>query len=373
MKVLIVDDNDQSLYLLRTVLEHAGHEVWPAGDGAEALALAGRRVPDAIITDILMPRLDGFALCRAVRQSEKLGEIPVLLYSATYTDQRDREFGLAVGADRYLEKPMEPADLLGELEGAVNERRQGRGHRPEAGLEERTFLREYNERLVRKLEDKMLALERSYRELAESERRYHELFDVASDVIFTLDPEGVVSLVNRRILETLGRQKADVTGQPLEPLVAPSHRARARESIQQALGGQRRSLDLDFLAADGRVVPMHVVTVPLWQGERPTGLMGIARDMSDRSRDEAERLSRLRQDAREAAARGLADELEDGFLRAAAGLADLARLPAVQADAEMRERLAGLQADLAATLGQVQRRAAGAPAADGDGAIHQTG
>jgi PAS domain S-box-containing protein len=283
MKVLIVDDNDQSLYLLRTQLEHAGHEVWPTGDGAEALAVAGKRIPDAIISDILMPRLDGFALCRAVREDAKLAEVPLLLYSATYTDAKDRAFGLSVGADRYLEKPTDIEDLLRELESAVEERRAGRATRPDGPLEERTYLREYNTRLVRKLEDRMLALERSYRELAESERRYHELFDVASDVIFTLDPEGNFRLVNRRVLEMLGYHTTELIGRPFEPLVTPSHRARARELIQQALSGQRRTLELDFLAADGRVLPMHVVTVPLWQGQRPTGLMGVARDLGDRA------------------------------------------------------------------------------------------
>ena len=121
MKVLIVDDNDQSLYLLRAVLESAGHEVWPASDGVEALALAQKKMPDAVITDILMPQMDGFALCRALRQSPSLGHLPVLLYSATYTDAKDRALGLAVGADRFLEKPMEPADLLHELETAWRE------------------------------------------------------------------------------------------------------------------------------------------------------------------------------------------------------------------------------------------------------------
>jgi len=283
MKVLIVDDNDQSLYLLRTQLEHAGHEVWPAGDGAEALAVAGKRTPDAIITDILMPRLDGFALCRAVRDHATLANVPVLLYSATYTDPKDRAFGLSVGADRYLEKPIDAEDLLSELEAAVRERREGVAVRTETPLEERTYLREYNERLVRKLEDRMLALERSYRELAESERRYHELFDVASDVIFTLDPDGIVSLVNRRVLEMLGYHTTELVGRPFEPLVTASHRVRARESVQQALSGQRRTLELDFLGVDGRVLPMHVVTVPLWQGQRPTGLMGIARDLGGRA------------------------------------------------------------------------------------------
>ncbi len=283
MKVLIVDDNDQGLYLLRTQLEHAGHEVWPAGDGAEALVIAGKQAPDAIITDILMPRLDGFALCRAVRQSAKLADVPVILYSATYTDAKDRAFGLSVGADRYLEKPVEADELLRELESAVEERREGRVPQPGAGLEERTYLREYNERLVRKLEDKMLALERSYRELAESERRYHELFDVATDIIFTLDADANIRLVNRRVLEILGYHTTELVGRPFEPLVSPSHRARARDSVQQALGGQRRTLELDFLRADGRVLPLHVVTVPLWQGQRPAGLMGIARDLGGRA------------------------------------------------------------------------------------------
>jgi PAS domain S-box-containing protein len=136
---------------------------------------------------------------------------------------------------------------------------------------------------VRKLEDRMLALERSYRELAESERRYHELFDVATDVIFTLDPDANFSLVNRRVREILGYHMTELLGRPFEPLVTASHRARARESVQQALNGQRRTLELDFLRADGRVLPMHVVTVPLWQGQRPTGLMGIARDLGVRA------------------------------------------------------------------------------------------
>ena len=65
MNILIVDDNDQSLYLLRAVLEGAGHQTTPASDGAEAFTYALKRRPDAVITDILMPKMDGFAFCRA--------------------------------------------------------------------------------------------------------------------------------------------------------------------------------------------------------------------------------------------------------------------------------------------------------------------
>lgn len=353
MKVLIVDDNDQSLYLLRTVLEHAGHEVWPASDGAEALALAGKNPPDVIISDILMPRLDGFALCRAIRENKLLSNLPVVLYSATYTDAKDRELGLAVGADRYLEKPMEPEDLLAEVASAAEERKSGRPRQSDAALEERTFLREYNERLVRKLEDKMLDLERAYRELAESERRYHELFDVASDVIFTLSPQGSLTLVNRRIQEILGYHPVELQGRSLASLVAASHRKRAEEAVQQALDGQRLTIDLDFLTSDGRALPMQVVAVPLWQGQRPAGIMGIARDMSERSRLEATRLDDARRKGSDEAHKELVDEIEGPLTQVLTGFRDL--LSRKEVDAEARARLASCESDLK-KLGESVRR-----------------
>src|SRR5262245_29787640 len=255
MNVLIVDDNDQSLYLLRAVLEGAGHQTTAASDGAEALAHALKRRPDAVITDILMPKMDGFAFCRAVRDHEALRDVPVLLYSATYTDTKDRELGLALGADRYLEKPMEPTDLLAELDAAVKERKDGKSARGGSTLDEPEFLREYNARLVRKLEDRMLDLERAYRELAESERRYHELFDVASDVIVTFGEGGTITLVNRRIQETLGLHPAEVAGRPCSSLVVPSARPEVEAAFERAIAGQRTSIEVEFLCSEGPLVP----------------------------------------------------------------------------------------------------------------------
>ncbi|MEP7027203.1 MAG: response regulator [Candidatus Eisenbacteria bacterium] len=348
MRVLIVDDNDQSLYLLRTVLEGAGHEVWPAADGTEALERAQKQAPDAVISDILMPRMDGFALCRAMRGIAGLAQVPVLLYSATYTDARDRELGLSVGADRYLEKPMESADLLAELEGAVAERREGGAPARGPVLGEPEYLREYNERLVRKLEDKMLDLDRAYRELAESERRYHELFDVASDVIFTLAPDCSITLVNRRIQEILGHHPAEIVRRPCVSLVTPSARDRAKETFEKALAGQRVSIEIDFLASDGRGVPMSVVIVPLWQGQNPVGLMGIARDMSDQARMTAARVDEAVRRGRIEARRDVADELEASLAQATRAARELAERAGP--DRELANRLVGHVEDLARAL-----------------------
>jgi PAS domain S-box-containing protein len=353
MKVLIVDDNDQSLYLLRTVLENAGHEAWSAADGAEAFAVAQKQAPDAVISDILMPQMDGFAFCRAMRANASLANVPILLYSATYTDSKDRELGLAVGADRFLEKPMEPSDLLAELASAVAERKGGQPPRGAAMMTEPSFLREYNERLVRKLEDKMLDLERAYRQLAESERRYHELFDVASDVIFTLAPDCTITLINRRTQEILGHHPAELMNRPCDTLVTPSSRPRAKETFEKALAGQRLTIEIDFLAADGRAVPMNVVVVPLWQGQRQSGVMGIARDMSERARVEASRLDEARRKAKLEGQRELVDELEGPLAQAAQAARELAAHPGIEQG--VATRLTSQAIDLTRVL-EVTRR-----------------
>jgi PAS domain S-box-containing protein len=353
MKVLIVDDNDQGLYLLRTLLENAGHEVWSAADGAEAFALAQKQVPDAVISDILMPQMDGFSFCRAMRGSASLTNVPILLYSATYTDARDRELGLAVGADRFLEKPMEPTDLLAELASAVSERKGGQAPPNPATMAEPTFLREYNERLVRKLEDKMLDLERAYRELAESERRYHELFDVASDVIFTLTSDCTITLVNRRIQEILGHHPAELIHRPCDVLVTPSARARAKETFEKALAGQRLTIEIDFLASDGRAVPMNVVVVPLWQGQRQAGVMGIARDMSERARVEASRIDEACRKAKLEAHRELVDALEGPLVQAAQAARELAAHPGIEQG--VAKRLTTQAGDLTRVLEATRR------------------
>ena len=85
-KLLIVDDNEQNLYMLQVLLNGHGYEVVLAEDGAKALETARRDPPDMIIADILMPVMDGFALCREWKQDDRLKDIPFVFYTSTYTD-----------------------------------------------------------------------------------------------------------------------------------------------------------------------------------------------------------------------------------------------------------------------------------------------
>jgi PAS domain S-box-containing protein len=165
-KLLIVDDNEQNLYMLQVLLEGHGYEVVSATNGAEALEKARRDRPDMIITDILMPVVDGFTLCREWKKDERLKGIPFVFYTATYTDPKDEEFALSLGAERFIVKPVEPDVFVGMLQEVIREAEAGQLVAPREPVEEEAvYLREYNEALIRKLEDKMLQLEEANRAL----------------------------------------------------------------------------------------------------------------------------------------------------------------------------------------------------------------
>ena len=108
MTILIVDDNEPNLYQLQVLLGASGYQVVTAVNGAEALTAARQNPPDLIISDILMPVMDGFTLCDEWKKDERLRQIPFVFYTATYTDERDREFALGLGAEQFLVKPEEP-------------------------------------------------------------------------------------------------------------------------------------------------------------------------------------------------------------------------------------------------------------------------
>lgn len=99
--VLIADDLEENRYLLSALLQGNGYRVTAVANGVEALAAARRAPPDVIGSDALMPRMDGFALCREWMQDAALKAIPFVFYSATYTDPEDARFALLLGALRY--------------------------------------------------------------------------------------------------------------------------------------------------------------------------------------------------------------------------------------------------------------------------------
>jgi signal transduction histidine kinase len=152
MNLLIVDDHPTNLKLLRAGLEAEGQHVTEAADGLQALQALEREPFDAVISDVLMPGMDGFRLCHELRRSEKLHKVALVLYTSTYNSAGDQQLAESVGADAYVLKPA-PANELIQAVHDARERAQRRERAPPS-IEHAEVLERYNAVLVRKLESR---------------------------------------------------------------------------------------------------------------------------------------------------------------------------------------------------------------------------
>jgi signal transduction histidine kinase len=211
MKVLIADDKEESRYLLEKMLEGHGYQVMAVSNGAEALGQALVQSPDIIISDILMPKMDGFQLCHECKRNEQLKNIPFIFYTATYTSSQDEKFALTLGAHTFIRKPTEPNIFLKILFDAfVKTKSRSLALAKVSSLEPSLYLTEYNKRITAKLEDKVTELERKITERRQAEKRlknaYHELRRTQDQLI-----------QNEKIV-TVGRLASGVAHQIRNPL-----------------------------------------------------------------------------------------------------------------------------------------------------------
>ncbi len=165
-RVLIVDDNEDNLYYLRTLLEAYGFDVESAVHGAEALAKARQSPPGLVISDLLMPVMDGYTLLRHWKLDDNLRNIPFVVYTATYISSEDEKLALDLGADAFIVKPKEPDEFMAVIRHVLS-RVIGAGsesvHMPVAS--DQDIVKQYSAALVRKLEEKTIQLEAANRAL----------------------------------------------------------------------------------------------------------------------------------------------------------------------------------------------------------------
>ncbi len=170
--VLIADDIEANRFLLQSILTSKGHRVTEAANGAEALSFALADPPGIIITDILMPVMDGFELCRRWRAEERLRDIPFVVYTATYLDTKHEELALNLGVDRYLSKPQDIETLNEVVEELIEEYKKRKRSTDTRPLEdEMALLKQYNKVLFEKLEQKISQLKNKITECQMAEEQ----------------------------------------------------------------------------------------------------------------------------------------------------------------------------------------------------------
>jgi len=114
-RILVVEDNEDNMCLVRFILKKHGHEVIEAWDGAEGVALAVQEKPDLVIMDIQLPDIDGLEATKKIRESEADSDIPIIALTS-YAMPGDREKALAAGCTGYITKPIDVETFMAEIE-----------------------------------------------------------------------------------------------------------------------------------------------------------------------------------------------------------------------------------------------------------------
>jgi PAS domain S-box-containing protein len=296
MKILIVDDLEVNLELLEAWLEEGGYEVVSAMNGVEALEILKTDSIDMIISDILMPRMDGYHLCRECKGDDTLRKIPFVFYTATYTDKKDEEFALSLGAERFIVKPEEHKRFMEIIEGVLKDHKKGLLTPSEIPVEkeEAVYLKEYNERLINKLEKKLFDLEKEITErkhaeemLRRSEHYYRSLLYTLHEDILVIDPDYRITDVNNTFLVTLGIGREDAIGRHCFE-VSHGHNESCNRHGEECLlrdvfeTGEPRNCRHQHQHADGRKIWVDTLLSPLKDEKgKVTHVIEAMRDVTD--------------------------------------------------------------------------------------------
>ena len=212
MKILIVDDNRDDRQLLRYMVEKNGHEAIEATDGFDGIRMAKKSAPDLIISDALMPVMDGFQFLREVKQDPALRSIPFIFYSSSYTEYQDVRLAMSLGADAYVIKPVDPVELWGKIEGLLKAGKKEKAPPVQLIEEDAEYLKRYSEVVATKLEEKVRELERTLEDRKRAEELIKNILESVDEGFVIIDREYRILSANRAYAEKAGMTADEMIG-----------------------------------------------------------------------------------------------------------------------------------------------------------------
>ncbi len=289
MNILIVDDNEDSRIILRKTLESEGHTVTDAPNGAEALKAVKEFPPDMIISDILMPEMDGFRFCHEVKQIDCLKNIPFIFYTSTYVEAKDEKLAMRLGASRYIIKPLDTAEFLRTVKDVFREYTGEKQPVTEQPVkEEPELFRMYEESIARKLDKKVKEL-RNLKEFNEN------IVETSPIGIHVIDRNYIVRSWNVYFEDYFGIKKEDIIGKNLFEAIPELLEIGWKKNYEKVLrtGESFEKQEYKYTQSTGtkkRVLYHSSKIVPLKENGGVAGALTILEDITGRRQAEEELL-----------------------------------------------------------------------------------
>ncbi|MEN8263278.1 MAG: response regulator [Nitrospirota bacterium] len=291
MNIIIAEDDSDSRVFLERSLKKQGYSVTSFTNGVLALEHAKQSKPDMIISDILMPDMDGFEFCRRIKADEQLKTIPFVFYTATFIEQKDEQLALALGASRFIVKPMEREKFLEIIAEVLTQYREQKLPVPEQSMkcdEEISCM--YTERMVKKLEKKMLELEQERRALEKSEHKYRRLVENLREEYFFYShgTDGVFTFLSPSITDVLGYSQNDFLKHYTEHLTPNPVNKKVKTYTELSMKGEvQPPYEVEIYHKDGSIRLLEIREVPVFDASgNVIAAEGIAHDITERKNAE---------------------------------------------------------------------------------------
>ncbi|MCW3122691.1 MAG: domain S-box [Flavipsychrobacter sp.] len=290
-KVLLVEDTLNLLKLGKAIFDSGGYDVITAADGEEALAALADNTIALIVTDILMPNMDGYSLCYHVRNDEQYKDIPIILYSATYTSQSDEGLAMDIGANMFIRKPASMGFILNAARELISAEGKLNTNEPIRKQELKNVMRQYNSRLIEKLEHKNLELEKAQDELVKSEKRFRALIENNFEAITLKDEKGKVLYQSPSAQRMVGYTAEETNGRNATDFFHPDDIPDVLKRLETAMKnpgipvyGINR-----MMHKDGHLLWIEGTTTNLLENENVKAIVGNFRDITEQKNAEIER------------------------------------------------------------------------------------